>query len=903
MKHIRYTQTSLLVLALTALAMPAKAQYKKIMPIDSVAPKHQIGSVDVIDEKRMNKGLVTNTLQAISGQAAGLNVQTGADRMAILNSVRVRGTTSLTGGNAPLIIIDGVYSDISALNILYPADIESFSILKNAAETAPYGARGASGVIVVTTKKGQSKQFHISYDGNIGIESVSDNINMLDASSYVATAQALGKDYVDGGYNTNFSDVLTRTGFVQNHHIAFSGGSDTQNYRASLALMQENTVIKNNGYKNFVAKIDVKQKAFDDLLTIDLGVTGSTQKNNEIDDIQKLFYSAAAQNPTYPAAMNASGGWDRNTNASQINNPLATLYRENKDKIMNFNTHMKFTFQLTPSLTATLFGSYSYTSDENDNFKPTWVWAQGQASRYESKREDWLGHVMLDYQHTWGKHHLEAKAMAEYQSSNTNGFGTLVKGFANNVVSFYDLQAGYLMPFGGTTADYINTSLMSFLGQVDYRLMDRYTLSVNARADGSSLFADGNKWAVFPSVSLVWNMKQENFMKHIDWLSQLDVRAGYGISGNLGGVEAYNSLSLLNPSGLIPWQGSMVTTYNITNNANPNLKWESRGTFNIGADMALWNNKLVLKAEYYYSKTWDMLYLYDVPVPPYPFNKMLANLGTMSNQGLEFGIGYTPIHKKDMELNINVNMAWQKNKLLSLSGDYDGNYFTAPDRTSIGQLNGAGFHGGNNNIVYQIVGQPLGVFYLPHCEGLQTNADGTTSYKIADLNHDDKVDISDGEDRYIAGQATPKWTLGSNISFRYKQWDIALQMNGAFGHKIYNGTSLTYMNMSSFPDYNVMHDAPLYRIQDQTATDYWLESGDYLNFEHLTIGWNVPVNQNRFISSIRVALSINNLGTISSYSGLTPMINSFAVNNTLGIDDKRSYPPYRSYSVSFAIQF
>ena len=258
---------------------------------------------------------------------------------------------------------------------------------------------------------------------------------------------------------------------------------------------------------------------------------------------------------------------------------------------------MKFTFQLTPSLTATLFGSYSYTSDENDNFKPTWVWAQGQASRYESKREDCLGHVMLDYQHTWGKHHLEAKAMAEYQSSNTNGFGTLVKGFANNVVSFYDLQAGYLMPFGGTTADYINTSLMSFLGQVDYRLMDRYTLSVNARADGSSLFADGNKWAVFPSVSLVWNMKQENFMKHIDWLSQLDVRAGYGISGNLGGVEAYNSLSLLNPSGLIPWKGSMVTTYNITNNANPNLKWESRGTFNIGADMALWNNKLVLKAE------------------------------------------------------------------------------------------------------------------------------------------------------------------------------------------------------------------------------------------------------------------------------------------------------------------
>ena len=325
----------------------------------------------------------------IQGKVAGVSItNTGSGDPNNQASIQIRGVSSRSAGLGPLIVVDGVPG--GNLTNINPNDIASFDILKDGAASAIYGTRGSNGVIVVTTKKGQSKQFHISYDGNIGIESVSDNINMLYASSYVATAQALGKDYVDGGYNTNFRDVLTRTGFVQNHHIAFSGGSDTQNYRASLALMQENTVIKNNGYKNFVAKIDVKQKAFDDLLTIDLGVTGSTQKNNEIDDIQKLFYSAAAQNPTYPAAMNASGGWDRNTNASQISNPLATLYRENKDKIMNFNTHMKFTFQLTPSLTATLFGSYSYTSDENDNFKPTWVWAQGQASRYESKREDWL---------------------------------------------------------------------------------------------------------------------------------------------------------------------------------------------------------------------------------------------------------------------------------------------------------------------------------------------------------------------------------------------------------------------------------------------------------------------------------------------------------------------------------
>ena len=298
-----------------------------------------------------------------------------------------------------------------------------------------------------------------------------------------------------------------------------------------------------------------------------------------------------------------------------------------------------------------------------------------------------------------------------------------------------------------------------------------------------------------------------------------------------------------------------------------------------------------------------MLYEYDVPTPPNPYNKLLANIGKMSNSGFELGMGITPIQKRDMELNINVNVAWQRTRLLSLSGDYNGTYMTASQYTAIGSLNGAGFHGGNNNIVYQIVGQPLGVFYLPHCTGLTRNADGSYSYAIADLNHNGSVNIEDGGDRYVAGQATPKVTLGSNISLRYKDFDISLQMNGAFGHKIYNGTALSYMNMSSFPDYNVMAEAPGRNIKDQTATDYWLEKGDYLNFDYLTVGWNVPLKSSKCVSALRLSCSVNNLATITSYSGITPMINSYVVNNTLGIDDKRSYPAYRTYSLSVSISF
>ena len=867
---------------------------------------HNIGgSTVVIDQKRMNRGLMTNSLQALTGQAAGLNVQTsGANRMAMLNSVRLRGTTSLTGGNEPLVIIDGVYSNLSALSGIYPADIESFTILKNAAETAPYGSQGASGVIVVTTKKGQGAQFHISYDGNIGFEAAYKQLDMLDANEYVATARQLHKPYVDGGNDTDFQRALRRTGFAQNHHIAFSGGSDKQHYRASLAYMGENTVIKNNSYRNFAAKLDVSQQAFDDILTIDLGVVGSSQRNNDIFDEQKLFYSAATQNPTYPNGRNASGGWDGNINATQINNPLALLVEEDKDKVLNFNSHIKLNYRIGKDWNVTAFGSYSFVSSENSQFKPTWIWAHGQADRSENKTEAWLGNIAVNWTHDWGVHHLAAKQMAEYQSHTTTAFNATVRGLSHNTVTNNNLAAGSMRQYGATGSSYMNDALLSFLTQVDYRLMDKYTVTVNARLDGSSMFADDHKWGLFPSLSATWDLRKESFFDDFDWLSQLKLRAGMGISGNLGGITAYNTLALLYPTGLVPWYGTATVTYTPKANPNPDLHWERRGSYNIGADMGFFRNLVVLTVEYYHSKTRDMLYLYDVPVPPYAFDKMLANLGRMSNKGFEMGIGYSPIHKRDMELNINLNMSYQKNKLISLSGNYNGTYFSAPDMSSIASLNGAGFHGGNNNIVYQIVGQPLGVFYLPHCLGLVTQDDGTTCYEIEDLDGNGRINIEDGGDRYIAGQATPKWTLGSNISFRYYDFDISIQMNGAFGHKIYNGTSLSYMNMRGFPDYNVLTDAPKYNINDQTATDYWLERGDYLNFDYITVGYTFPRKLlSRHISALRLSLSINNPATITGYSGLTPMINSFAVNSTMGIDDKRSYPPYCSYSLGFSIQF
>ena len=847
------------------------------------------GAIDKVTEERMNKGLVTSSLDALSGRSAGVQVTSGGNQEAMVSAVRVRGTTSLTGGNDPLVIIDGVTADLTTLSTIYPADIESFTILKDASETAQYGSRGAAGVIEVATKKGKAQQFHIAYEGSMGFESVYKRTDMLTGDEFRLAANNLGISIADLGESTDFRKSIERTGFVQNHHIAFGGGSETSNYRASLGLMEHNTVIKTNNLKNYITKLDVSQKAFNNHLTVELGVFGSLQKSNHLPFIQKLLYSAATFNPTFPDGPNADGSYNQVTEALWINNPNSLLRMKQDEDNGHFNAHVHATIDLGKDLSLTGFGSYSYNNIDNSHYYPTFVWSHGEAYRGAENNEELLGNMALNYTLKTRKGTLNLMALAEAQSEKGKGFYTTASNFSTDAYGYDNLSAGAVRLWEGTNSYFTDAHMESFLLHGQYTMLERYTLTVNMRVDASSKVGKNHRWGYFPSISAAWVISDEAWMKELQWITKAKLRAGYGLSGNLGGIDSYNSMQLVQPNGVVSMGGTPVTTLGIIRNANPDLKWEVKQTFNIGFDLGFWNNRIVLTADYYTSKTKDMLYVYDVSVPPFAYDKLLANLGSMKNSGLELGFGITPIREKDMELAINMNWSFERNKLISLNGWHNGEYLTVPDTKGIGALWGAGFHGASD-VVMQMVGQPLGVFYLPHCTGLTTNADGSKSYEIAD----------DGN--RICGQATPKALMGSNIAFRFHQWDITLQMNGAFGHKIYNGTSLTYMNMLSLPNYNVMKGAPEKGIKDQTISDYWLESGNYVNFDYLTLGWNIPTFS-KFIQSIRLSVSVNNLATITSYSGLTPMINSSVVDSTLGIDDKRTMPVYRSYSMGLSIQF
>ena len=320
------------------------------------------GAVQKVGREEMNAGVVVNPLSAIKGKVAGVNIQkTGGDPTAA-PAIRVRGTTSLTGGNDPLVIIDGVFGDLNMLNAISPADIENFTVLKDASETAQYGSRGASGVIVVTTIKGKNGVKSLSYDGSFGIETVYKNLEMLDANQYRAAAQRLGVDILDKGHNTDFIKEMQQTGYTQNHRLSFSNGNDDSNYRASIGVIDQKGIIKNNTMRNYTAKIDAMQNMFNNKLKLEFGMFGSLKENRYVNDYQKTFYSAASYNPTFPNFKNPETGmWDENANANEVQNPLGRLDIDDRETNAFINTNARITWSINNDLKLSVYLANLYT--------------------------------------------------------------------------------------------------------------------------------------------------------------------------------------------------------------------------------------------------------------------------------------------------------------------------------------------------------------------------------------------------------------------------------------------------------------------------------------------------------------------------------------------------------------
>ena len=713
--------------------------------------------VESFTGKQLKADQITNPLEAIYGKVPGLTIQRAANGTAALDAVRLRGTTSLTSGNDPLIIIDGVFGDISMLTSVYPTDIESFTILKDASETAQYGSRGASGVIEITTKKGVKGKTRVSYNGSFGVASVYKSLKMLSADEFRKVAEQTGVSIIDKGNNTDFRKEIQQTGFQQDHHIAFYGGRDESSYRVSLGYMSREGVIVNENMRNFTSNMNMTQSLFNGFIRCDVGMFGSVQNNRNLVDEQKTFYSAAAFNPTFPNHKNGDGSWDGVTNASQITNPLAWMEVKDKESVSRISTHAKLLLNFTPDLKMRLFGSYSYNMVENSQYLPTGVWAHGQAYRGVRKSESLVGNAMLTYRKRLKRHFIDALALAEVQEEKFSGFYTTVTNFSSDLFGFDNLQAGALRPWEGTNSYYERTRLLSFMGRVNYTLMDRYLFTVTGRYDGTSRLATGNQWGFMPSAAVGWQMKNENFLKNVDWLNNLKLRVSWGKSGN-NSIDHDITWTKLDLTHYI-YGGKGENAFGLGDRkGNKDLRWEMTSEWNYGIDFGFLNNRINGTIDVYNRTTKDLIFARSVGNLN-GYGSILENIGTSSNKGVEIGLNTVNISKKDFTWKTNLTFSLNRNKIVDLYGDKKDDL---ANRWFIGQP---------MKVIYDL--EKVGIWQTEDKELAAKYGQVPGHIRVADL---DENYVIDERDYKVLGSPSPDWTAGMTNTFTYKNWDLSFYM-------------------------------------------------------------------------------------------------------------------------------
>ena len=863
------------------------------------------GAVDRVTAKDMNLGYIATPIDAIRGKVPGMVISQDGGNVNAEPTVRIRGTSSLSGGNDPLVIIDGVFGSLEMLNTIAAQDIEEVTVLKDASETAQYGSRGAAGVIVVTTAKGKEGVSNITYNGQFGISHAYKQLQMLSPDEWRHVNQTLfsgvGKDL---GASTNWMDWVQNSVYTQNNHtVSLTQATKKGSMRATFGINDRTGSVRNTGNTTYYGRFNSNLHGLNNKLSLEFNLSAIYRESKPGSNV---WSSAAVYNPTYPSERNPETGiWDIDNNvSSMVVHPGEIMEYDLKNESTRINASARATYKIIDGLSLSAFGSFMYVNANNKAYYPNDVYAyrgnRGRAQVSNRHGKDWMGNIQANYSKEFNKHAINALALVEGQSYYTFNSSVYTEGFDTNYFKYNNLAAGALLSYGNASSGAQKNTLLSYMARLNYMFDNKYVITVNARTDGSSKLGANHKWGFFPSASAAWIISNEEFMKKQKIFSTLKLRAGYGVTGNQDAISPLNSLQVLSPNGISSYNNQSVVTYAVASNANPDLKWETKYTFDIGLDFTMFNGRLRGTMDYFHSTTKDLLYIYNVSVPPFTYPTLLANMGEMVNKGFEFSISGEVIKNKKWGLNLSGNVSFLKNKLISLSGAYNGEALTTTDWVVVSSAGGSGLTA-NTAVTYMAEGYPVGIFRLPVHDGFNQASDGKKTYKFKDLDGDGTIDHSDSGDREILGQVVPKVNMNLNAQLRYKQFDLSVQFNGAFGHKIYNATHLNYNNLNLFPSYNVLKTAPDLGIYDIVHTSYWLEKGDYVNIEYITLGYNIPTKVFKVFSNARIALSCNNVATITGYSGLTPMINSASFQG--GVDSRNIYPINRTYTIQLILSF
>ena len=862
--------------------------------------KDVTGAVASVTNENLNQGATTNPLQQIAGKAAGVVITQTGSEPGTSPSIRIRGITSLIGGSDPLVVIDGIQGDLDFLNQIPPNEIESVDILKDASATAIYGSRGAAGVILVTTKKSEAGTSQIEYSSTVSVDMISKKLDFLTADQW-RTQSALWNVPVsaDHGSDTDWYGLLSKTGYTQNHSIAIAGGTTKFNYRASVAAILQDGVVINSNNQNYIGRFQATQKTLNDKLILTTSLSASTRQNTgspssigRADFTSNLISNAYVSKPTDPV-LNSNGTYFTDPNVFQYINPYAVAETvQNNQTVNNFFGSMKADLEITKGLTAGWFGSWRKLDGNSGYYLPASSTVQsaidnsGIANINNWHEDEKLTDVSLNYKNTFGNHNIDAIAVYEWQKQTYNGNFTQMKDFINDNTTYNALQNGsFTSIVPGDISSYKNDrTLVSFLGRVNYSYLSRYLLTLSIRRDGSSVFGANHKWGDFPSASVAWRINDESFMKGLDFLNDLKIRAGYGVTGNQQGLYPQNSQQLVAAAGQTYFGGTQITNYAISQNGNADLKWETRAQTNIGLDFALFNSRVSGSVDVYSATTSNLLFNYTVPQPPYPYGSIVANVGSLLNEGVDFNLNVKVIQTKDFNFSLNGNLSLLKNKVETLSGSING----VPLNTNYVPW-------GTNS--YLIVGQPVGTFNILQHLGKDANNNET----VVDVNKDGIIDGgSTSPDRKIEGSALPTYTYAFSPVFTYKNFDLSMLFRGSGGNKIYNSVRASFSYFESLGKQNMLASAvPLGLFTSQYSSDLWLEDGSFLRFDNLTLGYRFNTKGLKYISNLRLSLTATNLALFTKYTGIDPELN---VNGANGFgSDGGIYPRTSTIAVGINV--
>lgn len=881
------------------------------------------GSVVAIKAEEMNKGAVTSPQELIMGKVPGLSVSQGDGAPGAGSTIRIRGGASLNASNDPLIVIDGipVSNDAApgtpnALATINPNDIETFTVLKDASATAIYGSRASNGVIIIQTKKGTQDKIKVSYSGTFTAKDPYKRIETLDAQSFREVMQA---QYPEGtaqsadiqrilnvypNQSTDWQDAIYQTGLSTDQNIGIAGKAGFMPFRISLGYNTEKGTLKTSKYERYTGAVNLSPKFFDNHLSVDINVKGTINKNRFADS--GAVGAAAFFDPTKPIydeenRYNGYWNWGIVQGAQAdlaTQNPLSLLYDRNNHgttKRSLGNIQLDYKIHGLEDLHANLNLGYDVAKTTGRNFvnsnsvqsslDKTFT-GLGQGNTWNNLRRNHL----LDFYMNYAKNIESIKSNFDIMA----GYSWQHFYYANHDITYSnpteDLGAKEGYTYDENERHYIRDDhrripyenyLISFFGRLNYNFMDRYLLTATLRRDGSSRFSENNRWGLFPSAALAWTISNEPFMKATEnVLSKLKLRLGYGVTGQqeIGDYQYITSYSFsTNPNTTY-----LGTTLLKPNGYSPDLKWEQTTTYNVAIDFGFLNNRINGSIEYYQKHTKDLLNTISAAAGTNFINLITANVGKMKNKGVEANVNAIAIQSKDFTWEVGYNITWNDSKITKLTTTFNPDY--------------QGIDAGTNQ--KHQVGEMPGTFYL--YQQVYDENGKPIQNAFVDRNNDGRITEAD---RYLTHKSPmAKVYMGFSSQFSYKKWDLGFNLRANFGNYVYNGvasgnsTSNNYGGKGFITNlYNGFQDTgfTLLNTSEQMASDYFLENASFLKMDNLTLGYSF---QNLFAAKLsgRISASVQNVFTISKYSGLDP---------ECGAIDSNIWPRPRTYTIGLNLNF